>query len=118
MKIRKTLRNSLCAALSALVVLCGVPAFLALAAQGMDTNLEGKWFDRGSWSDTADGKVLTQKSGDWGRTFATGTVLPKESFTAELEVSHLAGADAQLYLEFGILDPENPLVNARGMTQL
>jgi hypothetical protein len=118
MKIRKTLKIGLCAALSALVVLCGVPAFLALAGQGLNTNLEGEWFNRGSWSDTADGKVLTQKSGDWGRTYATGTVLPKESFTAELEVSHLAGADAQLYLEFGILDQENPQGNARGMTQV
>ena len=118
MKTGKRIRNSVCAVLSGLVVLCGVPAFLAVASQGIDSNLGTQWNNKGSWTDTADGKVLTAKSGDWGRTFATGTILPKESFTAELEITDLAGADAQMYLEFGILDPENPMVNARGMTQV
>ncbi|HIW73660.1 MAG TPA: hypothetical protein H9684_05010 [Firmicutes bacterium] len=118
MKGFKRVRNGLCAALAMAVLLCGVPALMASAAQGLETNLEGSWTKIGSWEDTEEGKELTAKSGDWGRIYATEALLPKEDFTAELVVSDFGGTDAQLYLEFGILDPENPRTNADGMAQV
>lgn len=110
----------LCIGMSLLIILCSVPLFLASASDGPQTNLGTQWSDIGSWENTAEGRVLKGKnSKGWGRTFAVGTVLPKEDFTAELQVSGFSGVDAtQLQLEFGIKDTDNPTVNAEGMTQI
>ena len=65
----------LCIGMSLLIILCSVPLFLASASDGFETNLGTQWTNKGTWTDGAAGKVLTAKSGDWGRTFATGTAV-------------------------------------------